>query len=309
MQRAYLAVEIGGTKLQLATGRADGTILHRWRASVDPAQGADGIRQRIAQWLPEALASASIAAIGVGFGGPVDWRTGRIARSHQIPGWSGFPIGEWLRDLTRLPVAVDNDANVAALGEATLGIGRGAATLFYTTLGSGVGGGFIIDGRIYHGATPGESEIGHVRLEKGGTIVEQRCSGWAVDRRIREANDLHPAGPLARLSEGVATGQARFLASALDEEDPLASAILSEAADNLAFALSHVVHLLHPERLVLGGGLALLGEPLRLAVAEALKPYLMEVFQPGPPIFLSALKEDVVPVGALRLAEAATPAT
>ncbi|MCC7376423.1 MAG: ROK family protein [Verrucomicrobiales bacterium] len=304
MQRALLAVEIGGTKLQLAAGRADGTILHRWRHTVEPAEGAEGIRRQIEKWLPEALAMMAPVAIGVGFGGPVDWRTGRIAKSHQIPGWSGFPIGDWLRDLTRLPVAVDNDANVAALGEASLGNGRGAATLFYTTLGSGVGGGFVIDGRIYHGATPGESEIGHVRLDKGGTIVEQRCSGWAVDRRIREANQLHPAGILAQLAEGSETGQAKFLAQALQAEDPLASAILSEAADHLAFALSHVVHLLHPERLILGGGLALLGEPLRFAVSEALKQYLMEVFQPGPPIFLSALKEDVVPVGALRLATA-----
>lgn len=304
MQRALLAVEIGGTKLQLAAGRADGTILHRWRHTVEPAEGAEGIRRQIENWLPEALAMATPAAIGVGFGGPVDWRTGRIAKSHQIPGWSGFPIGDWLRGLTQLPVAVDNDANVAALGEAALGNGRGAATLFYTTLGSGVGGGFVIDGRIYHGATPGESEIGHVRLDKGGTIVEQRCSGWAVDRRIREANQLHPAGILAQLAEGSETGQAKFLSQALQAEDPLASAILSEAADHLAFALSHVVHLLHPERLILGGGLALLGEPLRFAVSEALKQYLMEVFQPGPPVFLSALKEDVVPVGALRLATA-----
>src|SRR5690606_14490231 len=156
--------------------------------------GADGIREHLAKVLPEALAGADTrpSAIGVGFGGPVDWRTGRIARSHQVAGWSEFPLGDWLRDLTGLRAVVDNDANVAALAEARRGRGRGARTVFYVTLGSGVGGGFTIDGRIHHGAPPGESEIGHVRLDKSGTLVEERCSGWAVDRRIREAIALHP---------------------------------------------------------------------------------------------------------------------
>lgn len=308
MNASFLGLEIGGTKLQLVAGGADGTITRRWRHTIDKAAGADGIRRQIELWLPEALAAGTHgpapAAIGVGFGGPVDVATGAIARSHQIEGWSGFPFATWLRDLTRLPVTVDNDANVAALGEAQAGNGRGANPVFYVTLGSGVGGGLVVDGRIYHGTRPGESEIGHVRLDKSGTVVEERCSGWAVDRRIREAIALHPGSPLALLADGATRGEARFLATALAREDPLAQAILSELADNLAFALSHVVHLMHPERLVLGGGLALVGEPLRAAVAEAMKGYLMEVFRPGPPVFLAALAEDAVPVGALLLARA-----
>lgn len=300
----HLGLEIGGTKLQLVAGRGDGTISRRWRDDIDPTAGADGIRAKITEWIPEARGLGPVA-LGVGFGGPVDWRTGRIARSHQVEGWSGFPLGEWLRDRLGAPVVVDNDANVAALGEAHRGQGRGAATVFYVTLGSGVGGGLVVDGTIYHGARPGESEIGHVRLDKSGTLVEQRCSGWAVDRRIQEAVALHPSSPLAELTQGAPRGQARFLAAALEREDPLAHAILSELADHLGFALSHVSHLMHPERIVLGGGLALVGEPLRLAVAEALRLYLMEVFQPGPALFLASLREDAVPTGALLLAASA----
>lgn len=303
-----LALEIGGTKLQLAAGDVRQGIVRRWRHDVDRQAGAEGIRAQIERWLPEVLDSFPACALGVGFGGPVDGRTGRIARSHQIAGWSGFPIREWLETLARLPVAVDNDANVAALGEAHSGNGRGASSVFYTTLGSGVGGGLVLDGRIYHGASPGESEIGHLRLDKAGTLVEERCSGWAVDRRVREAMALHPGSPLALAAAGATSGEARFLVQALRQEDPLAMAILSELADNLAFALSHVVHLMHPERLVLGGGLALVGEPLRLAVAEAMKPYLMEVFLPGPPVFLAHLREDAVPVGALHIATQAAVA-
>ncbi|MCC6235506.1 MAG: ROK family protein [Verrucomicrobiales bacterium] len=298
----FLALEIGGTKLQLFAGTADGTITRRWRHAVERESGADGIRRQIEAWLPEALRDHSPRALGVGFGGPVDWRTGRIAKSHQIEGWSGFALGPWLQERCGITVAVDNDANVAALGEAHRGQGRGAGTVFYVTLGSGVGGGLVIAGRIYHGALPGESEIGHVRLDKSGVLVEQRCSGWAVDRRVREAIALHPGSLLAQCVGSETAGEARFLLPALQGEDPLAQAIVSELADNLAFALSHVTHLVHPERIVLGGGLSLLGEPLRLAVAEALKPYLMEVFRPGPNLFLSGLREDAVPTGALLLA-------
>ncbi len=285
----------------MVEGTADGTILRRWRHEVDAQAGAGGIRRQIAAWLLEA-APLTPTALGVGFGGPVDWRNGTLARSHQVEGWSGFPLGPWLQEQLQRPVHVDNDANVAALGEAHRGRGRGAASLFYATLGSGVGGGLVIDGRIFHGARPGESELGHVRLDKSGTLVEQRCSGWAVDRRIREAIALHPGSPLATLAGGVNRGEARFLAQALEREDPLAHAILSELADNLAFALSHVTHLFHPERIVLGGGLSFVGEPLRLGVAEALKAYVMEVFQPGPALFLAGLGEDSVPAGALILA-------
>lgn len=299
----FLGIEIGGTKLQIVLGDERGTIHQRFRRTVAKELGGAGIRAQIEAVLADELPKipASPVAIGVGFGGPVDWATGRIAKSHQIEGWSGFDISGWLTGLTGIPVFVDNDANVAALGEAIHGAGRGANPVFYITMGSGVGGGLVVDGRIFHGAKPGESEIGHVRLDKSGVIVEDRCSGWAVDRRIREAVVLHPHGPLGIHAANLTRGEARALAPALAENDPLAEAILSEFADNLAFGLSHVVQLMHPERIVLGGGLALVGEPLRDAVAGALPRYTMEVFGDGPAVVLAGLGEDAVPVGCLAM--------
>lgn len=301
-QPLLLGIEIGGTKLQLVAGREDGTLVDRRRFVVDRMAGGEGLRQRIASALPELIACHQPVAVGVGFGGPVDWRTGGIACSHQIAGWHDFQLGEWLHEQSGLPVSVDNDANVAALGEARYGAGCGFNPVFWVNLGSGVGGGLVRDGRIYHGASPGEAEIGHVRLDKAGTLVEQRCSGWAVDRRIREAAALHPGSTLAGLVGEAREGEARFLAPALAAGDELAHAILSELADHLAFALSHVVHLFHPQVIVIGGGLSLVGEPLREAVSCALPHYLMEAFQPGPAVVLAGLKEDSVPVGALVLA-------
>ena len=299
---SYLGIEIGGTKLQLVAGSGDGTIAQRWRHQVAKEEVGEGIRKQIAATLPEILRAHKIKGVGVGFGGPIDWQTGAICCSHQIEGWNDFNLAGWLQERVKGRVRVDNDANVASLGEAHHGAGQGHRAVFYVTLGSGVGGGFTVDGHIFHGAKPGESEIGHVRLDRKGTIVEDRCSGWAVDRKIRALIKREPKGALARLADGQKGGEARHLGAALKKGDAAARRILQEVAGDLAFALSHVSHLFHPEVIVIGGGLSLLGEPLRQAVEEALRGFLMEAFHPGPLVRLAGLGEDAVPVGALTLA-------
>lgn len=302
-ERLYLGVEIGGTKLQVVLGNENANILDRRRFQVDKAAGGAGIRNQIGQAIDDFEHKHRIAAIGIGFGGPIDWRTGRTACSHHIEGWEDFDLVSWTRDHARVPVAVDNDANTAALAEALKGAGSKSNPVFYVTLGSGVGGGLVVDGRIYHGTIPGEAEIGHIRLDKTGTIVEKRCSGWAVDKRIRQAVASDPGSKLASLIGKTSGGEAGHLAKAIESGDPLATRILDETAEDLAFALSHVVHLTHPEMIILGGGLSLSGEVLQRAVEKHLPRFLMEAFQPGPQIRIAKLSEDVVTVGALLLAK------
>jgi glucokinase len=301
MEQPYLGIEIGGSKLQMVLGDG-GAIVRRWRLTVVPDKGGAGIREQIESTLSEILTLASPPSIGAGFGGPVDWRTGQIRCSHQIEGWTGFELGQWLHSLGTVPVRVDNDANTAALGEALHGAGKGFDPVFYVTLGSGVGGGLVADGRIYHGTTPGEAEIGHVRLDRRGATVESRCSGWAVDRKIRALKTKEPGSLLNGMIGEVKGGEAKHLSAALEKGDAAARNILNDTAEDLAFGLSHVVHLFHPAVIVIGGGLSLVGEPLRQAVAQALPRFIMEAFAPGPQIALAALGEDAVPVGALVLA-------
>ena len=300
--RAVVGIEIGGTKLQIVVGTDRGRILDRFRFDVEPGQGAAAIRRQIEITVEHLHSKKAQSAIAVGFGGPVDWRTGRVCCSHHVEGWSGFPFAAWLRERFGLPVVIDNDANVAALAESRLGAGKGANPVFYVTLGSGVGGGLVVDGRIYHGATPGEAEIGHVRLDRSGATVESRCAGWAVDRKVRAVKMAQPHGLLARLVGQETYGEARHLKAAIEHGDATANTILRETASDLAFALSHVIHLFHPEVIVLGGGLSLIGEPLRKAVLAALPPHVMAAFQPGPDVRLAQLREDAVPIGALVLA-------
>ena len=301
--KGFFGIEIGGTKIQVVVASTNLKIKQRRRFVVDRARGAAGILQQIQSAVSELLQNFQPLGVGIGFGGPVDWKTGRTCCSHTIEGWSDFDLRRWTERLLRARVVVDNDANIAALGEAIRGAGRAKNPVFYVTLGSGVGGGLVVDGAIYHGAMPGESEIGHLRLDRSNTRVEQRCSGWAVDQRIREACTARHESLLCELLDKTPGGEAKHLAVALRQKDSLAHEILDKTAEDLAFALSHVTHLVHPEMIILGGGLSLLGEPLRTAVAAHLPRFLMEAFHPGPEIRLAALAEDAVPIGCLIAAK------
>jgi glucokinase len=304
--RCGLGVEIGGTKIQVAVVRDDGTVVDIAADRVAPAAGAEGVRRSIAA-LVAALQGrcpemAAIAAAGIGFGGPVDRAGGRVATSFHVAGWDGFPLVAWLAGLVGgRPVALENDANAAAFAEATVGAGRGARSVLYSNAGSGVGGGFVSGGRLFRGEPPGELEIGHLRLDADGTRTEDVASGWALDRAVRAEVAAHPEGPLGRLAAG-REPSAALLGPALAAGDEASRRILAAAADPYARALSHAVHLLHPQMIVLGGGVARLGEPWRAAVADRLPALLMEPFRPGPEARLAALGDAVVPVGAALLA-------
>src|SRR5438552_5453116 len=163
----FLGIEIGGSKLQIGLGAGDGTLASLWRGVVDPAVGAGGIRQQIASALPDLLRDAHVSrsqlkGAGVGFGGPVDDRTQTIVKSHQIAGWDDFPLAAWLSEQLGVPAVLGNDADVAGLAEALFGACKGLSPIFYITIGSGLGCGFIINGEIYRGTRRGAAEVGRL---------------------------------------------------------------------------------------------------------------------------------------------------
>jgi glucokinase len=299
--RPLIGIEIGGTKLQVVVGAADGTIDERIRLRADADGGGAAIRQQIAAALTQLTAHIEPTGVGVGFGGPIDAHSGVIARSNQVHGWAGFNLQEWLTQLTGLAVATANDANAAALAEARAGAGSDAENVFYVTLGSGVGGGFVQRGALFTSRAPGESEIGLMRLDRQGRTIEDSCAGWAVDRKVRDAATADD-DPLRTMAAEFAGSEARALGPACAAGSTAAADILDSTANDLAFGLSHVTHLYNPDVIVLGGGLSLMGECLRRAVAERLPAYIHPAYQPGPEIRCAALGEDVVAVGALLLA-------
>ena len=265
------------------------------------AKGRD-IRRIILDLCRGLIAEHPIAGIGVGFGGPIDVASGTIARSHQVDGWEGFSLKAWLQGALDVPATVENDANTAALAEARLGSGKEHNPVFYVTLGSGVGGGLVIDGHVYHGRTPGESEIGHLRLSPGGPNLESMCSGWALDQRLRKLARDHPDGQLAHLLADVESGEASVLPMAIEGGDRHAKSALHDTVEALAFGLSHVVHLAHPEIIVIGGGMSHLGDLLLDPLREELESNMMEALRPAPELQTASLGDQVVPAGAILLA-------
>jgi glucokinase len=293
----YLGIEIGGTKLQLGVGADDGRLAALWRGTVDVAAGPEGIRRQITAAVPELLAKAGmdrsqLKGVGIGFGGPVDDATHTVIKSHQIEGWDDFPLADWIADVVGLPAALGNDADVAGLAEALHGAGQGLSPVFYITIGSGIGGGLILNGEIYRGVGRGAAEIGHLQVEdRNGRplILEEVASGWGIARR---AERLFGPAPTAEQ-----------VAAAARRGDPKAAVLLEESWNCLAKAIRHVITLLCPRRIVVGGGVALMGDallfqPLRQRVAEQ----LFQPFAGLTDIVPAALGEEVVVHGAIALA-------
>jgi glucokinase len=311
----YLGIEIGGTKLQIGIGPDDGRLRGLWRATVDVSAGPEGIRRQIAAAVPQLLAGSGISrdqlrGAGIGFGGPIDDTTRTVIKSHQIAGWDDFPLGDWVSEVVGVPAVLGNDADVAGLAEALHGAGKGLSPIFYITIGSGIGGGLIVDGEIYRGVGKGAAEIGHLRVlarsDAGCLGVEHRpleevASGWGIERSVRRsANPVAMRSPLLTGSDEITVKRIGEAAAGGDE---YALGLLTVAWIRLAEAICHVIALLCPRRIVIGGGVSLLGEqllfaPLRRLVAE-------RVFAPFAgltDIVPAALGEEVVVHGAIALA-------
>jgi glucokinase len=319
----YLGIEIGGTKLQLGVGSDDGKLHGFWRGAVEVAAGPEGIRRQIVAAVPELLDKAGIPrgelrGVGIGFGGPVDDATHTIIKSHQIEGWDDFPLTDWISDVVGLPAVLGNDADVAGLAEALHGAGKGLSPIFYITIGSGIGGGFILDGEIYRGCGRGAAEIGHLQflipaeatealdMREGYATVESVASGWAIEQRARRllAEGKGQDTLLMRLaSSQLDKITTRLIGEAAAQGDRFAKSLLELPRIYLVDALSQVITLLCPRKIVLGGGVSLLADSLWLDVIRAL--VLKRVFPPFArswEIVPAALGEEVVVHGAIALA-------
>ena len=312
----FLGIEIGGTKLQFGVGAGDGTPLATLiRRKVDPSAGAAGILEQIREAAARLAAAHSIRGIGVGFGGPVDGAKGRVRKSHHVAGWENFPLVDWLRRNPGLPAVLGNDCDLAALAESRIGAGRGRGSVFYVTVGTGVGGGYVVNGRLQGQGRPSVAEIGHLRPGLDAVdpdrIVESFASGWSIAsyarRRLGEGrgNADRSRGRLRELCGGDPDGlTAKMVAEAARFGDPVALAAFRRATRALGWAIAQVATLLSPELVVIGGGVSRSGEelffgPLRKEIRRYIFPPLVGSYQVVP----AKLGETVVVEGALLLAE------
>ncbi len=313
----FLGIEIGGTKLQLGVGSGLGPpLVARLQQAVPPRADAEWIRNEICRLAAFLLERYPVQAVGIGFGGPVEYESGSTIISHQVPGWERFPLRQWAQSQWGRPVMVANDADSAGLAEAIFGAGRGRKVVFYTNVGSGIGGALVFEGRLFCGGSGVAAEIGHLRpglqADSPDKDVESLASGWAIARGLREKlRDSNPETPevadlLARCGHRVEKLDTRTIAEAARNGNRLAQEAFEEACRVYGWAIAQMVTLIAPNVVVVGGGVSLAGEevwftPLRRYVDQYVFPQLRGRFEIVP----AALGEEVVVHGAIALAREA----
>ena len=310
MEPAVLAIDIGGTKLALGLVDREGRILQRDEIPTRAAEGPERVLARLVELASamrgRATSSHALRRVGIACAGPLDREAGLILNPPNLPGWTRIDLVEQVERALGLPAVLDNDANAAALGEFRYGAGRDARSLVYLTVSTGIGGGIILDGRLWHGFGDSAGEIGHMTIDPAGPpcgcgnqgCLEALASGPAIARSAREALRGGRPSRLRDLPEVTAADVVHLAC----EGDPLAAEVWAAAVHALALGVGAAITILAPERVIIGGGVAQAGDalfvPLRREVRQRVKLVAVE----SVPILPAALGRDVGILGAAALA-------
>ena len=280
-----IAIDIGGTKFSIALFEDDRMARRESRAT-DREGGKDWMIAQLREIAQSWRAELPLDRCGVGFGGPVNFDLQRVNLSTHVGGWDDFDLTAFLRKELGVPVIMDNDANVGALGEGVHGAGRAARPLFYMTLSTGIGGGIVTSGGIYRGADSYAGELGHITIRPAGPLClcgargcfERICCGlWMEKDRGRTAKDL------------------------LDSPE-----FVKEYVVDLALGLKACIMILNPARIVIGGGIGKAGDKLFVPLRQELRRQITAWSRARIDVVPAELGDDSVLYGALELAKSMT---
>lgn len=343
----YLGIEIGGTKLQLGVADADvARLVALDRYDVDVARGARGILEQIERAAIALMQKHEIRAIGIGFGGPVDPHSGCVTKSHQVDGWDDFPLVSWCQSTLGLTAVLGNDCDCATLAETRFGAGKGSQSVFYVTVGTGVGGGFAVNQQLHGQGRPAVAEIGHLRpglhADRPEATVESLASGWGIEVATRNRLIDHVSYPLEtvrnahgpndpatvrqriedaeeadaeyandlldRCDHVVDDLTAKVIGQAASDGNEIAREVIEHAQQALGWAIAQMITLLAPEVIVIGGGVSLMGEQhFFVPLRREVKRYVFPPLLDSYRIVAAQLGENVVVHGALALVADAHP--
>jgi len=288
LEKKYsIGVDLGGTNIVSAIVNYQGKIVSRLKVPTLAEKGKETTVKRIIEAIHKNIAQSTITpddiiGIGIGAPGPLDIKRGIINFAPNLPGWRDIPLKKILEDEFNMKIVLENDANAAAWGERCFGAGQGINNLVCFTLGTGIGGGIIIDGKIYHGNNCGAGELGHMTVNKDGPrcncgnygCLEAYSSATGVKNRIK-----------SRIKEGI---KSDFLNFDSDDElldsirlksifetarkgDKLTKDIVEEAISYLGIAIANITNILNPEMVVLVGGITNEGDKLLIPLKEEVK--------------------------------------
>lgn len=316
--KVYAGIDIGGTNIKFGLVDDQGKVLYKEQRPTVAEKGADALLHLVANIGERLLLHAAeeehdVRWLGVGTPGTVDFKTGQVVGlSPNIPGWQGTPLGEFLRERLNLPVWVDNDVNCVALAEHRFGAGIGYDSIVCVAVGTGVGGGVIINGRLWRGATFAAGEFGHMAISLNGPVcgcgqtgcIEAYCASPAIIERARKKLE----GGLTPVFEDVTNGDEEGLTikkifAAARKKDKIAIEVVEETARYLATGLAGVVNLLNPSLVVIGGGVADGGAGFVETVAAEVKKRAFESATAGLRVVKATLGNQAGFIGAGILGE------
>jgi len=289
MNSYLVGVDLGGTFIKTALITLSGEIIRKLEIPSDTGKGPDGVIENICRSIDTivdqcGLTMDAVEAIGIGSPGPLDTRKGIVWNAVNLPGWINIPLRDRIRERFQIHTILENDANAAAFGEYWRGAGRGSALMLAYTLGTGVGGGIIIDGKLIRGSTDGAGELGHITILPEGDLcscgnrgcLEAYASATSLVRRTRQKLNRGAVSILSKWMEEGRSLTAKLIDEAHLSNDSFAREALEEVGYFLGLGISGVVSALNPDTVVLGGGMMGAGEvilePLRREVKRRVFP-------------------------------------
>jgi len=313
--KVFAGIDIGGTNMKIGLVSENGQVLDETVLPTFRDQGPEDALNRIAESLMQMLPAPGkldCRGIGIGIPGLLDTEKGCIIEASNLPGWQNFPVIGHLSARLNIPVYIENDANLAALGEYWLGAGQGADNLFMVTLGSGIGGALLSGGKVLK-MHPSAGEFGHMIIERSGAIctcgrngcLETYISKHGFERIFNEKLSAHPQSSLQNTGPDSITPQ--LIALHASRGDSLASLIFLEAGEALGIAISNVINLTGVSCIVVGGGIANAWDLLQEPFMKALEKNVFKSILTGVKVCKAALGEKAGFVGAARLAADSSP--
>ncbi len=299
MKKYRIGVDIGGTNIKIALVDFEGKIIYSnttpTRAEMGFEAGVANIKQAIKDLMQETNETAkTIEAIGFGLPGQIDYKAGMVKNLPNIPGWINIPLGKLIEDEFQIPTRLDNDVRCAALGELNFGAGKGCENLICITVGTGIGSGIVLNGKLVRGASNAAGEIGHIKMTLGkGPLCgcgdhgcfEAYASGPSI---VSMAKEFISGGKSAKYKEMATDGiiTPYIVAQAALQGDAVSLQIFKQMGEIIGIGLSSVVNLLNPEKIIIGGGVAdageILLEPIRKTIEERAMPIQKEAVKVVP---------------------------
>lgn len=313
-ERLAIGVDLGGTTIKMAIVDSKGNMVEKWTIPTDTSNNGRNISNHIAMSIKEQVENieiepSQIVGIGIGAPGFINMENGFIYKAVNL-GWENYPLKDDLEAKTGLRVLVDNDANIAALGEMWKGAGNQAPDMICITLGTGIGGGIILNGEILHGANGMAGEIGHITsLSDGGVpcncgkrgCIETIASATGIARIATEGLNQHPESRLQTIyaEKGSITSEDVFVSAA--ESDEWALEVISIITHHLGLVIANLSNALNPSRVVIGGGVSKAADQLLEPLKQVFGKYTLPRVYEAADFAIASLGNDAGVIGGARL--------